>query len=146
MFKTIKFAGTLLYSFSRELRKVSLSSLDSDAIVTAENRSKLLVEKVNEAVAFEQNRLKLAQIQADYDTSGLDPYRYSEYIWLNKHLTEHTLLHEGGLRVKWKDEEGISRRENFYVLVLNDFLLFLEERNGKFVPKPIGTYDSKERR
>ena len=115
------------------LAKYSESPLD--LILRVREKSKEINDSINQLVALQQNSLRLAEIQANLDTSGLDKMGsdhpiYREY--RNLDLTKHSLIYDGPLIMKLGDSK---RAKALHVVLLEDCMMLLQKQGEKFLLK-----------
>lgn len=111
------------------------STAELELILNAKEKSKEIIDRVDKLVGLQQNRLRLAEIQANLDTSGLDKMGsdhpiYREY--KNLDLTRHSLLYDGPLSMKLGDSKRVKA---LHVVLLQDCMMLLQKQGDKFLLK-----------
>ena len=111
------------------------STTELQLILNAKEKSKEIIDSIDKLVALQQNRQRLAEIQAYLDTSGLDKMGsdhpiYREY--KNIDLTRHTLLYDGPLVMKFGDSKRVKQ---LHVILLEDCMMLLQKQGDKFLLK-----------
>ena len=121
----------------REMAKYSESS-DSpeyDVIVTVTEKTKEIIDSIDKIVAAQQNRLRLAELQSNLDSSGLDKMGGDHPIYVeykNLELPRHSLIFEGPLVMKLGDSKRVK---SLHVLLLEDCMMLLQKQGEKFLLK-----------
>lgn len=106
-----------------------------ETVKTATDRTKEILDCIDKQVAEQQNRLRLAEIQSNLDTSGLDKMGSDHPIFLeyrNLDLTNHSLIHDGSLTMKLGDTKRVK---SLHVVLLEDCMMLLQKQGEKYLLK-----------
>ena len=104
-------------------------------ILAVREKTKEIIDSIDKLVATTQNRLRLAEIQAGLDTSGLDKMGHDHPIYReyrNLDLTRHQLLHDGPLVMKLGDTKRVKA---LHVVLLEECMMLLQKQGDKFLLK-----------
>jgi len=106
-----------------------------ETVKTATERTKEILDCIDKQVAEQQNRLRLAEIQSNLDTSGLDKMGSDHPIFLeyrNLDLLNHSLIHDGSLTMKLGDTKRVK---SLHVVLLEDCMMLLQKQGEKYLLK-----------
>ena len=101
-------------------------------------RTREIVESIDKQVAAAQNRHKLAEIQNNLDTSGLEKMGAEDPVcreYRHIDLTKKELLYDGNLTLNLSGENRRNKKIDLYVLLLDDSIMFLQKQDEKYVLK-----------
>ena len=105
-------------------------------VLNAKEKTKEIIDSIDKLVALQQNRLRLAEIQTNLDTSGLDKMGHDHPIYReyrNLDLTRgHVLIYDGPLIMKLGDSKRVKP---LHVVLLEDCMLLLQKQGDKFLLK-----------
>jgi len=106
-----------------------------ETVKAATERTKEILDCIDKQVAEQQNRLRLAEIQSNLDTSGLDKMGSDHPIFLeyrNLDLLNHSLIHDGSLTMKLGDTKRVK---SLHVVLLEDCMMLLQKQGDKYLLK-----------
>merc|ERR1711970_1508991 len=106
-----------------------------ETVKAATERTKEILDCIDKQVAEQQNRLRLAEIQSNLDTSGLDKMGSGHPIFLeyrNLDLMNHSLIHDGSLTMKLGDTKRVK---SLHVVLLEDCMMLLQKQGDKYLLK-----------
>ncbi|XP_063236975.1 rho guanine nucleotide exchange factor 11-like isoform X2 [Bacillus rossius redtenbacheri] len=107
-------------------------------VLRALERSKVILNNVNQAKREAEDHQRLSDIQRRLDKSGFEKVDHPMAAeFKNLDITKHRLIHEGLL--SWR----ITNRQkcvDLHVLLLDDVILLLQKQDEKFVLKFYSTY------
>jgi len=106
-----------------------------ETVKAVTERTKEILDCIDKQVAEQQNRLRLAEIQSNLDTSGLDKMGsdhpiFKEYRDLD--LMNHSLIHDGSLTMKLGDTKRVK---SLHVVLLEDCMMLLQKQGDKYLLK-----------
>ncbi|XP_050433576.1 rho guanine nucleotide exchange factor 12-like isoform X2 [Adelges cooleyi] len=109
-------------------------------IKRAFERSKIILNHVNQAVREAEDELRLSGIQKKLDASPFEKVDHLlSYEYKNLDVTKHKLIHEGGL---WLRIGGTRQKMiELHVLLLEDLIILLNKVDDKYVLKYYGFQD-----
>ena len=113
----------------------SCESPEYDVIMRVTEKTKEIIDSIDKIVAAQQNRLRLAELQSNLDSSGLDKMGGDHPIYVeykNLELTRHSLIFEGPLVMKLGDSKRVK---SLHVLLLEDCMMLLQKQGEKFLLK-----------
>merc|ERR1719166_589166 len=100
--------------------------------MTVTEKIKEIIDSIDKIVAAQQNRVRLAELQSNLDSSGLDKMGSDHPIYLeykNLELTRHSLIFEGPLVMKLGDTKRVKA---LHVLLLEDCMMLLQKQGDKY--------------
>ncbi|XP_025200480.1 rho guanine nucleotide exchange factor 11 [Melanaphis sacchari] len=103
-------------------------------------RSKIILNHVNQAVREAEDQLRLSEIQKKLDASPFEKVDHPLSVdYKNLDVTKHKLIHEGGL---WLRIGGTRQKMiELHVLLLEDLIILLNKVDDKYVLKYYGFQD-----
>ncbi|XP_060844001.1 rho guanine nucleotide exchange factor 11 isoform X7 [Rhopalosiphum padi] len=103
-------------------------------------RSKIILNHVNQAVREAEDQLRLSGIQKKLDASPFEKVDHPLSVdFKNLDVTKHKLIHEGGL---WLRIGGTRQKMiELHVLLLEDLIILLNKVDDKYVLKYYGFQD-----
>ncbi|XP_050061635.1 rho guanine nucleotide exchange factor 12 isoform X7 [Aphis gossypii] len=109
-------------------------------IKRAFERSKIILNHVNQAVREAEDQLRLSGIQKKLDASPFEKVDHPLSVdFKNLDVTKHKLIHEGGL---WLRIGGTRQKMiELHVLLLEDLIILLNKVDDKYVLKYYGFQD-----
>merc|ERR1711936_131921 len=121
----------------REMAKYSeiTDNPEYEVIMTVTEKTKEIIDSIDKIVAAQQNRVRLAELQSNLDSSGLDKMGSDHPIYVeykNLELTRHSLIFEGPLVMKLGDSKRVK---SLHVLLLEDCMMLLQKQGDKFLLK-----------
>ncbi|CAB4064754.1 ARHGEF12 [Lepeophtheirus salmonis] len=129
-----------------ECRRLGLESilpvehqrLDSSysTIKNCVERTKFILDSIDKRVAEAQNLQRLAEIQKNLDTSGLEknPESSIPAEYKNCDLTKHRLIYDGPLTLKLGDTRRF-KTVDLHVVLLEDCIMLLQKQDDKYLLK-----------
>ena len=111
------------------------STQELELVLNAKEKTKEIIDSIDKLVGLQQNRLRLAEIQTNLDTSGLDKMGHDHPIYReyrNLDLTRHSLIYDGPLIMKLGDSKRVKP---LHVVLLEDCMLLLQKQGDKFLLK-----------
>ncbi|XP_025425512.1 rho guanine nucleotide exchange factor 11-like isoform X3 [Sipha flava] len=109
-------------------------------IKRASERSKIILNHVNQAVREAEDELRLSGIQKKLDATPFEKVDHLLSVeYKNLDVTKHKLIHEGGL---WLRIGGTRQKMiELHVLLLEDLIILLNKVDDKYVLKYYGFQD-----
>merc|ERR1719225_352554 len=100
------------------------------------DRSREILDSIDKQVAEAQNIQRLAEIQRNLDTSGLEKMAESPITneYRNLDLTKHRLIYDGPLTMKLGDTKRFKTID-LHVLLLEDCIMLLQKQDDKYLLK-----------
>merc|ERR1719225_530141 len=100
------------------------------------DRSREILDSIDKQVAEAQNIQRLAEIQQNLDTSGLEKMAESPITneYRNLDLTKHRLIYDGPLTMKLGDTKRFKTID-LHVLLLEDCIMLLQKQDDKYLLK-----------
>merc|ERR1719244_1651452 len=124
----------LLEQIAKHTEKTQ-DNAEYETVKAATERTKEILDCIDKQVAEQQNRLRLAEIQSNLDTSGLDKMGSDHPIFLeyrNLDLMNHSLIHDGSLTMKLGDTKRVK---SLHVVLLEDCMMLLQKQGDKYLLK-----------
>ena len=118
-----------------QLAKHTEQGQELDNILSVRDMTKNIIDSIDKLVAQQQNSLRLAEIQANLDTSGLDKMGSDHPIcreYRHLDLTQHHLVYDGPLVMKLGDSKRVK---SLHVVLLSDCMMLLQRQGDKFLLK-----------
>jgi len=122
------------------LVKCTTNEEELSHIKRALERSKTILNHVNQAVRDAEDELRLSDIQKKLDASQFEKIDHPLSLeYRNLDVTKHKLIHEGGL---WLRIGGTRQKMiELHVLLLEDLIILLNKVDDKYVLKYYGFQD-----
>ncbi|XP_071744698.1 uncharacterized protein [Lepeophtheirus salmonis] len=121
------------------LEQLSKQTPEDSSYSTIKNcveRTKFILDSIDKRVAEAQNLQRLAEIQKNLDTSGLEknPESSIPAEYKNCDLTKHRLIYDGPLTLKLGDTRRF-KTVDLHVVLLEDCIMLLQKQDDKYLLK-----------